>query len=83
MKIFRLLELNEGKFQKFQKSLRRLIYLQDRPNQTLGYWLISPSQQALPIEINTREQANRERQIQNSKQLQSNLVKADYNKLCD
>ena len=48
---FEVVRVKRGQFQSFQK-ITRMIYPKNRPNQTCGYWLITPNQQTLCIETN-------------------------------
>ena len=50
-KNFEITRVKQGQFQKIPK-FARVIYPKNRPNQTRGYWLITPNQQTLCIETN-------------------------------
>ena len=63
----------------FLKILKnhKVIYLQNHPNQTCNYWIITPNQQTLCIETNLLSVGNYKSasgQLQDSGQLQNNSV---------
>ena len=48
---FKIGRVKQGQFQNFSK-ITRVIYPKICPNQTCGYWLITPKQQTLCVETN-------------------------------